>query len=218
MMLVPALAQAGPQAVLRIYIARHGQTDWNVAHRLQGDTDTHLNATGREQAAALAERLTGIPFSRVYCSKLSRTRETAAILHGKAPIDSLAGLNEQRYGRFQGFRTDTSDTGAAGEWRRRSADPNDSLDGGESMLQLAARVDRVVAEIVDRHRAAGGNVLIVGHGNANKMVLRALLGLSLEQASVIQQDNDELYLVELDPGHRPARLFKLITEGNLREL
>jgi broad specificity phosphatase PhoE len=200
---------------LRIYLARHGQTDWNAEHRIQGSIDTHLNATGREQAAALAQRLQGIAFDRVYCSRLSRSRETAEIAHGRTPIDSLAGLNEESFGKFQGLRVDGSDSTVAVEWRRRSADPADTFDGGESLEQLFTRVDATVQGIRKRH--ASGNILIVGHGGTNKMVLRSLLGLTMEQAMGIQQDNDELYLVELDPTG-PPRLFKLITEAKLKEL
>ena len=211
----PTAPAAAATGTLRIYLARHGQTDWNAEHRLQGSIDTHLNATGREQAAALAARLSGLHFARVYCSRLSRTRETAEIAHGQAPIDSLAGLNEQNFGKFQGLRVDGGDSTVAAEWRRRSADPADSFDGGESLEQLFARVDATVKGIRKRH--AAGNLLVVGHGNTNKMVLRSLLGLTMEQAAGIQQDNDELYLVELDPAG-PPRLFKLITEARLKEL
>ena len=216
-LLAPTVAQAkGETATLRIYLARHGQTDWNAAHRLQGNTNTHLNATGREQATALAARLAGVHFEHAYCSRLSRTQETAAILlTGRhVPIDSLAGLNEQNFGRFQGLRTDTSDAIAA-EWRRRSADPTDSLDGGESLEMLSARVSATVERI--RHRHKGGNILIVGHGGSNKMVLLDLFHLTMEQADSIQQGNDELYLIEMD-ATGPPRLFKLIAEGNLKEL
>ncbi len=200
---------------LRIYLARHGQTDWNAEHRMQGSINTSLNATGRGQAATLGERIRGMRLDRVYCSMLWRSRETAEIAHGRVPIDSLPGLNEQSVGKFQGHRVDGTDSALADEWRRRSMDPDDSLDGGESLNQLAERVGRTVATIRARH--AAGNILIVGHGNTNKMVLRALLGLTVQQATVIEQANDELYLIEIDPG-APPRLFKLITQANLKEL
>jgi len=101
------------------------------------------------------------------------------------------------------------------EWRRRSQDPDDSLDDGESLNQHYERVRATVETIRKRH--ASGNILIVGHGNTNKMVLRALLGLTMEQALGIQQANDELYLIEIVAGVSP-RLFKLITETTLKEL
>ena len=213
-------ARSAPRAklapgTLRIYLARHGQTDWNAEHRLQGGIDTHLNATGREQAAKLAVRLKGLAINHVYCSRLSRTRETAGIVHGSAPIDSLAGLNERHLGRFEGLRVDASDSTAAAEWRRRGQDPADSLDGGESLDHLFTRVSATIETIRKRH--ASGNILIIGHGITNKMVLRSLLGLTMEQALVIEQNNDELYLIELDPAG-PPRLFKLITEARLKEL
>lgn len=212
----PAAADLAPATgTLRIYLARHGQTDWNAERRLQGSADTHLNATGREQAVTLAARIKGLALDRVYCSRLSRSRETAEIAHGAVPIDSLAGLNEQSVGGFQGLKLGASDSALTAEWQRRSQDPDDSLDGGESLNQHYERVRATVETIRKRHFS--GNILIVGHGNTNKMVLRALLGLTMEQALGIQQANDELYLIEIDAGV-PPRLFKLITETTLKEL
>ena len=207
-------ARAPLGSVLRIYLARHGQTDWNAAHRLQGSIDTHLNAQGREQAAALAKRLAGIRFDAVYSSTLSRTRETAAIVHGRVPIDSLPGLNERRMGRFQGVVRD-SDSTLAAEFDRRLNTPGDDLDGGETREQHFARVSAALDRIRRQHPA--GTVLVVGHGGTNQMLLKALLGLTWDQTTAINQGNDELYMIEIEPGV-PPRLWKWVGESNLKDL
>jgi len=202
-------------ATLRIYLARHGQTDWNVERRMQGGTDTPLNATGRQQAAKLAETLRGIRLDAVYSSTLSRSRETAEIARGSVPLTSLAGLGERRMGKFEGGRVDASDPATAAEYEKRSVDPDDALDGGESLNQFFERVRTTVSAIKGRHSA--GAILIVGHGGTNRMILRALLGLTAERANAIAQANDELYLIEIDAAAAP-RLWKLITEANLKDL
>lgn len=214
---------------LQIYVARHGQTDWNVERRIQGSTDTKLNDTGRQQAATLAERLKGIRFDAVYASTLSRSRATAELVHGAVPITSLDGLGERNFGTFQGRRVVASDSldlrgldlkygppVREAEFQRRSRAPDDSLDGGESLNQFFARVRTTIVMIRGKHRA--GAILIVGHNYTNQMILRALLGLTAEQAVSIEQANDELYLIELDPGQSP-RLWKLIDpKTNLGDL
>jgi broad specificity phosphatase PhoE len=202
---VTPTAQAGGS--LRLYIARHGETDWNVQHRLQGWTDRPLDETGRKQAAGLAESLKGVHIDAIYSSTLSRSRDTARTVAGKAlTVNSLDGLRERNYGHFQGG----SDTDT--EYLRRMNDWNDRLDDGESLNQ---RTRESLAQIRREHSA--GNVLIVAHRITNQMVLRALLDLTPEETVKITQDNDEVYLVELDPGAKP-RLWKLIREKNLGDL
>lgn len=201
--------------VLRIYVARHGQTDWNLERRLQGGTDTHLNDTGRSQAQLLAERMQGVPLVHVYSSSLSRSRETAEIAHAQAPLESLDGLREQRIGKFEGLRLNVDSLGAR-EFQSRSQDPDDALDGGESENQFFARVADTMRSVMARH-ASGGTILIVGHGGTNQMILRTLMGLTRDQAEAVKQANDELYLIEIVPDH-PARLWKAIGNGNLADL
>jgi len=92
---------------------------------------------------------------------------------------------------------------------------DDRLDDGESLNQLLARAKESLAQIRREHPA--GNVLVVAHRITNQTLLRALLDLTPEQAVNITQDNDEVYLVELDPGAKP-RLWKLIREKNLGDL
>jgi broad specificity phosphatase PhoE len=197
-------------ASLRLYIARHGETDWNVQHRLQGWTDVPLNETGRKQAAALAESLKGVHIDAIYSSTLSRSRETAQTVAGSTmTVTSLDGLRERNYGHFQGG------SDSAAEYLRRTNDWSDRLDDGESLNQLLARARESLAQIRREHPA--GNVLIVAHRITNQMILRALLDLTPEQTAPIVQDNDEVYLVEVDPGAKP-RLWKLIREKNLGDL
>ena len=194
-------------SVLRIYLARHGQTDWNADHRLQGATDTVLNGAGREQAAKLAERLRGLKMDAVYSSTLRRSLETANTVRGSVPLEALAGLNERRLGMFEGRRVDATDPVAAREYARRSQEPDDTLDGGESLTQFFDRVRSTVMAI--RSQRPSGTILIVGHGGTNQMIVRALLGLSAQQAQSFEQANDDLYAIDLGP-ESPARLWKWI--------
>ena len=213
-LLIAPRASVAPEAQangsLRLYIARHGETDWNALHRLQGWTDRPLNETGRRQAVALADSLKGIRLDAVYSSTLSRSRDTARTVAGSTmTVKSLDGLRERNYGHYQGG------SDAAPEYLRRSNDWTDRLDDGESLDQLLARSRESLTQIRREHPS--GNVLIVAHRITNQMLLRALLELTPEQTVKIVQDNDEVYLVELDPGAKP-RLWKLIRERNLGDL
>jgi 2,3-bisphosphoglycerate-dependent phosphoglycerate mutase len=209
-----AHAEAEPK-VLRVYLARHGQTDWNSEKRLQGWTDTALNAKGEEQAKALSRIITGMDIRHIYCSTLARSRNTAEIASaGKIPLTAMPELREQSFGKFQGKYLDGRDPAIVEEYERRSIDPKDTLDGGESMEQFYARVKSGVDQIMERNR--DGAILIVGHGGTNTQILRALLDLSAEESLKIEQANDELYMIEVT-GKKGTRLWKYMI-GHLEEL
>jgi len=200
-------------STLRIYLARHGQTDWNLEGRTQGGIDTALNDTGRRQAQDLTARLAGIPFDAIYSSTLQRSRETADLVRGQRQVTSLPGLGERRFGRFEGRLTSDPQTGP--ELERRMWSPDDSLDGGESLNTFRDRVRTALDTIRKKHPR--GSVLIVGHSYTNRMILSIVLGLSIEQMRSFEQSNDELYLIELESGNSP-RLWKLVTAANLKDL
>lgn len=205
--------RASASATLRLYLARHGETDWNVEGRMQGGNDIPLNATGRKQAAALKDHLKGVRFDAVYSSTLSRSRETAEIVRGPVPLTSLPGLAERRFGKFEGLLSNAPDTGP--EFERRRWDPKDSLDGGESWLTFTDRVRSALQTIRTKHPS--GAILVVGHGGTNQAVLQILFNLSMDDTRAITQANDELYLIDLDTAAAP-RLWKLVTAANLRDL
>ena len=204
------------EKVLHLYLARHGETAWNAEKRLQGWTDTTLNQKGEEQAKALGRLIAGIEIGQIYCSTLARSHRTAEIVSGgKIPITKMPELREQSYGKFQGKYFDGRDPAIAEEFDRRSVDPKDSLEGGESLDQFYARVKLGLDQILEHHTQ--GAILIVGHGGMNTQILRSLLDLSAEQSLKIEQANDELYLIEVTE-KKGKRLWKYVTLQHLDEL
>jgi len=210
-----AAERTGGPGTLRIYLARHGETDWNAQRRLQGGTDVPLNGKGRAQAAALAARLDGVKLDAIYSSTLARSRETARALDGVAPIEALAGLAEQGLGKFEGAYLDGRDPAIEAEYSERTLDPDDALDGGESTLDHLERVRATVEELRRRHPS--GTILVIGHGGTNRLVLAVLLGLELPDIERIRQSNDEVYAIDLAPG-RPPMLWKLVPPEKLEDL
>jgi 2,3-bisphosphoglycerate-dependent phosphoglycerate mutase len=198
-------AQDPDASVLRIYLARHGETDWNLEHRTQGQTDIPLNATGKRQAAELRTRMEGIPLEAVYSSALSRSIETADVARGTTRLTSVPGLNERNFGKFQTLPDNDP------EFLRRRVLPDDPLDGGESVNAFYNRVRTTIEDI--RQQRPTGIILIVGHLETNRMILRSLFNLTAEQAFSINQANNELYMIEIRPVRMP-QLWKLIEIRN----
>jgi len=95
---------------MRLYLARHGETDWNAAQRFQGWSDIPLNEVGRKQAAALADRLSVQYFDVVYCSDLQRAIETAKMIvklsDCKPNLHSDPRLREVHFGDWEGLTYD----------------------------------------------------------------------------------------------------------------
>jgi broad specificity phosphatase PhoE len=148
-----------------ILLARHGETDWNAEHRVQGHTDRHLNERGLAQARALAEELAAQRVDAVYSSDLARALETArAVAEPRGlHVETVPDLRERDFGSWEGLldveileRFPQARTGPWGD--------------GETPEELAERVLSALRQIAERH--PGGTVLVVSHGGPLRAVLR----------------------------------------------
>ncbi len=163
-----------------VILIRHGETDWNVQGRFQGQIDVPLNALGQRQAARMAERLAQERVDVFYCSDLLRTRQTAepAALKLKLQAAPDAGLREQHFGILEGMSFDevkARHPEHLAAWLRH--DPDYALPGGESVRRFHARVVGAVQALAARH--AGQALAVVTHGGVLDMLFRTVHGLPL---------------------------------------
>ena len=146
-----------------IYLARHGQTDWNAQRRWQGHADPPLNEAGRRESRALGATLAGCGIARVYSSDLARARETAEIVGRVLAVEVVldARLREVDVGEWSGLTlAEVEERYPEGLARRRAGGTGWAM--GEPFEVMAARVVDALAEIAGRH--PGESVLAVSHG------------------------------------------------------
>ena len=175
--------------MVHLFLVRHGETDWNLERRYQGQTDTPLNEAGRRQVERLARRLAGCPFDAVYTSDLKRARETAEAIAARLgiPIQPDPRLREMRFGILEGLTFDEAQARypeVAAAWLANRERP---FPGGETFSQFSARVQGFLDEIRQAHD--GQTILLVSHGGPIKEMLRLALGMPAGGQWVFQIDN-----------------------------
>jgi len=183
-------------------VVRHGETDWNAQGILQGSIDVPLNDTGRSQARELAAVLEGSGILAVHASTLARSRETALIIARglRLPDPELhAGLGERHFGAIEGSAKSALARSRPDVLRQiRERDPAGDFAGGETMDAFAARVQGAVHAIAARHR--GARVLIVTHGWAIDVIVRAADGLAADAILPTKPANCECLWLSADQG------------------
>jgi broad specificity phosphatase PhoE len=152
-----------------LWIVRHAETEWAKAHKHTGRTDIPLTDAGREAARALRPRIGDHPFAAVLVSPLSRARETAELAGLGEHAQLRDDLVEWDYGDYEGITTPEIREHRPGWYLWTDGAPQ-----GETAADVAARVDRVIAEALQ----VDGDVAVVAHGH----VLRVLGARWLEQA------------------------------------
>jgi probable phosphoglycerate mutase len=153
-----------------IWLARHGETEDNVARRVQGWCDPPLNPRGIEQAHALAQKLSDTPIAAVYSSQLARARQTATVVceHLGVSLTVDERLAESRRGEWEGrfaweLELEYPDLWAA--WKQPDSDFR--FPGGESLAEHADRVREALADI----RRGPLPALAVCHGGTIRCAL-----------------------------------------------
>jgi broad specificity phosphatase PhoE len=151
----------------RLYLVRHGETEWSANGRHTSRTDLPLTDHGREQAAALAGRLSEPEFALVLSSPLRRARETCELGGYGDRAELCEELREWDYGEYEGLTTP----------QIHERDPDwslwrDGCPGGESPHEIGERIDHLLGRLA----ACEGEVLAFAHGH----VLRVLAARWLE--------------------------------------
>ena len=173
-----------------LWLVRHGQTDWNLEGRYQGQSDLPLNETGMAQARKLADKLAGGSFDAIYASDLQRAQQTGIEIAGRLGLEIQLDprLREINQGEWEGqLFTDLVKKYAA-EMEKRRANPLDARPpGGESVPEVAERAWAAVDDVVRKYPE--GRVLVVSHGLALATLIAKARGLPLTEVYSLIPDN-----------------------------
>ena len=164
---------------VKLFLVRHGQTDWNINRRFQGQSDVPLNEAGRQQAAALANRLSRERIDVLFASDLQRTHETARIIAARhaCEIRVDARLREINFGAWEGLTYDEIKLNDPAAFAAREADIfTTAAPDGETLNQLTARVKSVLNDLHTQY--ADQTILMVAHGGPLQILLCLALNLS----------------------------------------
>jgi len=157
-----------------IYLTRHGETEWNLAHRFQGQLDSPLTEKGRLQASWLGERLEEVTFSAIYSSSSNRALDTAKIVRGQRQmtIETRPDLREIMLGKWEGRIIQGIEEDDTENYNYFWKKPHlYQPEVGETFEDVINRSYKVLEEIKEKHE---GNVLVVSHGIVLKSILCAI--------------------------------------------
>jgi alpha-ribazole phosphatase len=194
---------------MKLWLARHGTTDWNTDGRFQGQKDVPLNATGQDQARKLARRLAGVPIDCIFASDLNRARNSAAEVaaYHDVPVTVDSRLREICFGEWEGQFFDDIALNDADRFRAWRA--HDSLQsappGGESLEHLAARVRSFLDDLT--RQASESSVFVVTHGGTAGVMLCLLLGMPATRYWQFRLSQAALTELELKAGHVRLNYF-----------
>lgn len=163
-----------------IYMVRHGETEWNAAHRMQGWTDIPLNERGREQTLYVAKKFENIPLDVIYTSPLQRAKVTAEAIRGKRdiPVIEEAGIKEINLGNWDGHTPDEMDVLYPGQydiWRNTPGEVH--VEGGETFKELQERAWKTFLAILQKHKEK--TILLVSHMGCLSTILFKIAGYPL---------------------------------------
>ena len=180
----------------RLYLVRHGETQWNADGRLLSFTDEPLNARGEAQAHDLAASLAGVRWDRAVSSPLLRARRTAEIvLAATAEPPALVideRLREMDFGPYEGWSEAELEADPVAVTRRRDGT---QLPGVESDASVVARVQAFLATL----EGDAGTTLVVGHGRTLRILIATALGLPPSFARSLRMRNCRPAVLELGP-------------------
>lgn len=160
---------------MKLYVVRHGQTDWNVLEKLQGKTDIELNQTGINQAKKTQEELANLLFDVIITSPLKRAKKTAEIINEnkKVPLIVDERITERGFGEVEG--TNPGDDPNFSKFEFWNYEKNVNYKNAEPVVEMCDRVWGLLDEIKEKYNYK--NVLLVTHGGTMRTINAYFNGL-----------------------------------------
>lgn len=182
----------------KLYLARHGQTSFNVEGRIGGDSD--LTLEGIAQAEKVSELLKNVELAAIYCSNLQRSMHTAAIIyqyHRNSFLTKKPFLAEILAGDFDGMTYSEFEKNFPEQFEARKKDKyNWAFPNGESYKTLTERI----SPFLDELKSKGGNSLIVSHNAVNRAIIGHLCNLKTEEIPHLKIPQDMAFEITLSDG------------------
>ncbi len=179
----------------RLYIVRHGETDYNKQGMVQGrGIDAPLNELGQRQAEAFFEYYQDQPFDKIYISELQRTQQSIQLFIDKGlPFEKLAGLDEISWGSQEGvrFSKESENLYKSTIARWKAGHLEEAVAGGESPIDVMNRQKKAMDHILGQ--SGERRVLICMHGRAIRILMAWLLGYDLSYMDEFRHANLGLY-------------------------
>jgi broad specificity phosphatase PhoE len=187
----------------RVFLVRHGQTTWNLEHRLQGQLDSPLTTDGIAQARSMADRLAGLGIRTVCSSPLGRALRTSVIIAERLGADlvEVPELAEVHHGELAGMTWDEIETAYPGIREERASNRYGwAFPGGESYAQARARARKALSSC---GWASAGLPLLVSHEMIGRMLRAELRGLDASGALALRHPHQVVF--EIDHGVETMR-------------
>lgn len=185
---------------MRIYLVRHGQTDWNYQKKIQGQQDVDINEQGIRQAENLAETLKKVPFEYAVCSPLLRARHTTEILLKYHPIslEYDERLKEINLGKWEGKthrEVMTEEMNPVYQYfhHPEKYHPDEDMESLEELYQRGESFVRGVLFPLEDHYET---ILVVAHGGLIRTILNPLMGYSVYDFWKLPLDNCATEILE----------------------
>lgn len=179
----------------KIYLTRHGQTDFNKKGIVQGSgIDSDLNELGRSQANSFFEKYKEVSFDKVYVSALKRTHQSVkSFIDKPIPYEVLSDLNEISWGTREGIPVDAEGDAYYNQMLKswREGKTNVAIEGGENPEQVAARLKNALDYILSNTEEK--EILICMHGRAMRIMLTVMLNYPLRCMDMFEHTNLCLY-------------------------
>ena len=181
----------------KLYLVRHGESEWNNLKRIQGQKDTFLTFKGEKQAEKIANRLVSEEIDIIYSSDLKRANETANIIGEKLnlQVTPSEAFREIKFGSWEGLSTEElTEKNSEEHFIWLNQPHNFKMDGAETLYEVQKRAMNKIDSILKSN--PNKNILVVSHGATIKTIILGYVGIDLKYYNRMTLNNTSLSIIE----------------------